>query len=131
MSKGHGGGGPAIVRAPDPEMKTIEQSNALSAQKRRQGLLSTLLGSREVEEEDKGNATALTGKEYLNSRDEYIQTTRKPTGGFLSRVLGLTAKYEEGLAKASAAVKGKIDEYNKGKKKGSASTSSVLGEGEK
>lgn len=131
MSKGHGGGGPAIVKAPDPEMKTIEQSNALSAQKRRQGLLSTLLGSKPIEEEDKGNATALTGKEYLDSRDEYIQTTRKPTGGFLSRILGLNAKYEEGLAKASAAVKGKIDEYNKGKKKGSTSTSSVLGEGEK
>ena len=130
MSKGHGGGGPAIVRAPDPEMKTIEQSNALSAQKRRQGLLSTLLGAKEITEEDKGNATALTGKEYLNSRDEYLNTTKKPTG-FLSRLLGLTAKYDEGLAKASGALKGKIEDYNKGKKKGAASTSSVLGEGEK
>lgn len=129
MSKGHGGGGPAIVKAPDPEMKTIEQSNALSAQKRRQGLLSTLLGSKEIEEEDKGNATALTGKEFLSAKDEFLSTTQKPTG-FLGRLLGL-AKYNEGLAKASGALKGKIEEYNKGKKKGSASTSSVLGEGEK
>lgn len=130
MSRGHGGGGgPAIVKAPDPEMKTVEQSNALSAQKRRQGLLSTLLGSKQIEEEDKGNATAITGKEFLSAKDEFLSTTQKPTG-FLGRLLGL-AKYNEGLAKASGAIKGKIEEYNKGKKKGSASTSSVLGEGEK
>lgn len=184
MSKGHGGGGPAIVKAPDPEMKTIEQSNALSAQKRRQGLLSTLLGAKQIEEEDKGNATAITGKEYLSARDEYLKTVAKPvmgqgwkgqstaakilagagavasltTGGALSKLLGggliggaigslfgsnskkkaeeaaynqAMNAYNEGLNAASGPQQGNIEKYNKGKKKGSTSTSSVLGEGEK
>lgn len=82
MSKGHHGSGPKVVKAPDPEMKNIEQSNALATQKQKQGLLSTLMGMREVQQpEDHTNAFAFTGNEYANKRDEYIATVAKPKRG--------------------------------------------------
>lgn len=82
MSKGHHGSGPKTVKAPDPEMKNIEQSNALSTQKSRNGLLSTMLGAKVNDDTlQRGNAFAFTGKEYATRRDEYLATVAKPKKG--------------------------------------------------
>ena len=76
MSKGHSHG-PKVVKAPDPEMKNIEQSNALATQKQKQGLLSTLMGMREVQQpEERTNAFAFTGDEYANGRLEFLAKNR-------------------------------------------------------
>lgn len=66
MSKHHSHA-PAVVKAPDPEMKNIEQSNALASYKSKSGYLSSVLGIGPTEKEGRTNAYAFTGNEHTSA----------------------------------------------------------------
>lgn len=65
MSKHHSK--PKLVKAPDPEMKNIEQSNALASYKSKSGYLSSVLGNVPEEKEGRTNAYAFTGNEHTSA----------------------------------------------------------------
>lgn len=145
MSK-HKSKGPKVVAAPDPEMKTIEQSNALSDIKNRSGMLSTLLGSTVATKAPQGNAYGFTGKEGTNSVEDYKKNNSVDSfynqlksegfasgwGGFTKSLRKAKAKmlYKEGLKKSygfqTFSQTEKSAENVSGTKK-KASTSAILG----
>ena len=145
MSK-HKSKGPKVIAAPDPEMKTIEQSNALSDIKNRRGMLSTLLGAAEVVKGPQSNAYGFTGKEAVNAAEEYKKNNSvdnfynqvKSEGygsdaGFLKKALRKVEarrRYNEGLEKASGFQTYSKTENNASSVSGTrkkASASAILG----
>lgn len=145
MSK-HKSKGPKVIAAPDPEMKTIEQSNALSDIKNRRGMLSTLLGVADVAKGPQSNAYGFTGKEGTNAAEEFKKSNsvnsfynQLKSEGYASdagvlkkglRKIEAKRRYNEGLEKASGFQTYSQTEKNAASVSGTrkkASTSAILG----
>lgn len=137
ISKLFGGGhssGPTVEKAPEATMQTVQQNTAIAAQKRQQGLLSTLLGRQSsfAMNNPTTNAYTFRGDESANNMASVasnIVGVRRGTGGLFNRAINIVTQMRADAAEATATQATQVSDVTQGttKKYKKQTTSEFLG----